>query len=155
MIEQRIWPLSFQEAIFRPFFNKIPIRPWPIVKSSFTFDSSIGWLQNTAIKFVCCDMPEATRETIGFMGVMARWEREQIAKRTKEALAEKKRQGVKLGYHIPAVRRGLYRYWKEYKKQHKAIVKEQKKKARKNHHHHQSLLRPKEKISGLFHSLSF
>ncbi len=76
-------------------------------------------------------MPEATRETIGFMGVMARWEREQIAKRTKEALAEKKRQGVKLGYHIPAVRRGLHRYWKEYKKQHKAIVKEQKKKAKK------------------------
>ena len=91
----------------------------------------IGWLQTTDIKFVCCDMPQATRETIGFMGVMARWEREQIAKRTKEALAEKKRQGVKLGYHIPAVRRGLHRYWKEYKKQHKAIVKEQKKKAKK------------------------
>ena len=90
----------------------------------------IGWLQTTDIKFVCCDMPQATRETIGFMGVMARWEREQIAKRTKEALAEKKRKGVKLGYHIPAVRRGLHRYWKAHKKKHKAIQKEQKKLAK-------------------------
>ena len=40
------------------------------------------------IKFVCCDMPEATRETIGIFGVLARWEREQISKRTKEALNE-------------------------------------------------------------------
>ena len=31
----------------------------------------IGWIQKTKIKFICCDMPEATRETIGFMAVIA------------------------------------------------------------------------------------
>ena len=64
----------------------------------------IGWIQKTDIEFVCCDMPQAGRETIGFMGVMARWEREQISKRTKEALAEKKKEGIKLGYHNPRVK---------------------------------------------------
>ena len=72
----------------------------------------IGWIQKTDIQFKCCDMPEATRETIGFMGVMARWEREQIAKRTKEALAEKRKQGVKLGSNNPKVKAGLKAYWK-------------------------------------------
>ena len=85
----------------------------------------IGWLQKTVIKFVCCDMPQATRETIGFMGVMARWEREQIARRTKEALAEKKKKGVKLGYDRREVRAGLKRYWREYKKNKKATEKKQ------------------------------
>ena len=79
----------------------------------------IGWLQKMGIKFVCCDMPEATRETIGIFGVLARWEREQISKRTKEALAEKKRQGMKLGYHRREVRAGVKRYWREYKKNRK------------------------------------
>ena len=80
----------------------------------------IGWLQKTDIRFVCCDMPQATRETIGFMGVMARWEREQIAKRTKEALAEKKKKGIKLV--SPAeVRAGVKRYWKEYKRKQKNL----------------------------------
>ena len=76
----------------------------------------IAWLQKTKIKFVCCDMPEATSETIGFMGVMARWEREQIAKRTKDALAEKRKQGVKLGAHNPKVARGL-KAWRAKRKQ--------------------------------------
>ncbi len=62
------------------------------------------------IDFVCCDMPEATRETIGFMAVIARWEREQIAKRTKEALAEKRKEGVPLGAHNPKVRKALERW---------------------------------------------
>ena len=71
----------------------------------------IAFLQDD-IDFVCCDMPQATRETIGFMAVMARWEREQIAKRTKEALAEKRKAGVKLGSHNPRVREGLNK-WRE------------------------------------------
>ena len=70
----------------------------------------IGWLQKTDIKFVCCDMPQATRETIGFMSVMARWEREQIARRTKEALSIKREKGVLLGSKNPKVRAGLKRY---------------------------------------------
>ena len=62
------------------------------------------------LDFVCCDMPQATRETIGFMAVMARWEREQIGKRTKEALAEKRKEGVKLGSHNPKVLAGLEKW---------------------------------------------
>ena len=85
----------------------------------------IGWLQNTIIKFVCCDMPQATRETIGFMGILARWEREQIARRTKEALAEKKKKGVKLGYDRREVREGIKKHWKAYKKEQKALKKQQ------------------------------
>ena len=95
----------------------------------------IGWIQNTGIKFVCCDMPEATRETIGFMGVMARWEREQIAQRTKEALAERKKAGVKLGSHHPKTRRCLEKMWKEKRRQkkirEKALEKERKALAKK------------------------
>ena len=72
------------------------------------------------IDFVCCDMPEATRETIGFMAVIARWEREQIAKRTKEALAEKRKEGVPLGAHNPKVRKALER-WRAEKKRKKVI----------------------------------
>ena len=85
----------------------------------------IGWLQNTNIKFVCCDMPQAARETIGIFGVLARWEREQISKRTKEALAEKKREGVKLGFHRREVKAGVKRYWKAYKKRKKELQKQQ------------------------------
>ena len=87
----------------------------------------IGWLQKTPIKFICCDMPEANRANIGIFAVMAQWERDQISKRTKEALAEKKRQGVKLGYHRREVKAGVDRYWREYKKQKKALQKAQKK----------------------------
>ena len=72
------------------------------------------------VDFVCCDMPQATRETIGFMAVMARWEREQIGKRTKEALAEKRRAGVALGAHNPKVQAGLIR-WRQKQAQKKAL----------------------------------
>ena len=95
----------------------------------------IAHLQDN-IDFVCCDMPQATRETIGFMAVIARWEREQIAKRTKEALAEKKKKGVKLGSHNPRVQKGLEK-WRNtqalnraVKEKQKAIDKEKKKKAK-------------------------
>ena len=68
------------------------------------------------IDFVCCDMPQANRATIGFMGVIAQWEREQISKRTKEALAEKKKKGVKLGWHNPKIKASLEKYWSKHKK---------------------------------------
>ncbi len=50
----------------------------------------IGWIQNSNIRFICADMPQATRETIGFMGVMARWEREQISQRTRGSFGREK-----------------------------------------------------------------
>jgi DNA invertase Pin-like site-specific DNA recombinase len=54
-------------------------------------------LKNSGINFVCADMPEMNTLTIGIFAVMAQHEREMISKRTKEALAAKKKQGYKLG----------------------------------------------------------
>lgn len=56
-------------------------------------------LRNTGINFVVCDMPDLNTMTVGVMAVMAQAEREMCSKRTKEALAIKKAQGVKLGSH--------------------------------------------------------
>lgn len=54
-------------------------------------------LRDSGVEFVCADMPEANTLTIGVMATMAQYERELIAERTRKALAEKKRQGVRLG----------------------------------------------------------
>jgi len=54
-------------------------------------------LQNSGQPFVCCDMPEADKFTVGIMAVMAQKERDDLSQRTKAALAVKKAQGVKLG----------------------------------------------------------
>ena len=54
-------------------------------------------LQNSKLEFVCCDMPQADRFTIGIMIVMAQKERDDISRRTKAALAALKARGVKLG----------------------------------------------------------
>ena len=54
-------------------------------------------LRDSGVEFVCADMPEANTLTIGVMATMAQYERELIADRTRRALAEKKKQGVKLG----------------------------------------------------------
>ncbi|MCY0971040.1 recombinase family protein [Chryseobacterium wangxinyae] len=54
-------------------------------------------LKDSKVKFVCCDMPEATDVTIGIMAVLAQDERERTSQRTKAALAELKAKGVQLG----------------------------------------------------------
>ena len=72
----------------------------------------IANLQKSNVEFVCADMPEANSLTISLLGCLAQWERDQIAKRTKLALAEKKLDPkIKLGSHNKKVLKGLKKYW--------------------------------------------
>ena len=59
--------------------------------------SFIFTLRDSKIDFICCDMPNANSVTIGIMAVLAQDERERISHRTKSALAELKKRGIKLG----------------------------------------------------------
>ena len=68
------------------------------------------------VPFVCADCPDANRDTIAILGIFARKERELISSRTKEALYEKKKKGVKLGWHNPKIKAGLENYWLKHKK---------------------------------------
>ena len=54
-------------------------------------------LQDSKMKFVCVDMPEANHFTVGLMACLADYERELISERTKAALKAAKARGVKLG----------------------------------------------------------
>ena len=49
------------------------------------------------VKFICCDMPEANEFTIHILSAVAVHERKMTAERTKNALAQLKAQGKKLG----------------------------------------------------------
>ena len=90
-------------------------------------------LQKHKIKFVVCDMPEATPLNIHIMGAIAQYERETISKRTSRALQELKKQGKKLGSHNPKVKRGLKKLWKERRKKRAEIKKLAKKNPIKKH----------------------
>lgn len=54
-------------------------------------------LRDSEVDFVACDLPDANTLTIGIMASFAQHEAEQIAKRTRAALAQKKAQGFTLG----------------------------------------------------------
>src|SRR5262249_45165796 len=54
-------------------------------------------LRDAGIDFVCADMPELDRFTVGIHALIAERERDLISARTKAALAAAKRRGVKLG----------------------------------------------------------
>jgi DNA invertase Pin-like site-specific DNA recombinase len=54
-------------------------------------------LRDAGIDFVCADMPELDRFTVGIHALIAERERDMISARTKSALAAAKRRGVKLG----------------------------------------------------------
>ena len=62
----------------------------------------VAGLMESGVDFVACDMPYANRFTVHVMSAVAEWEREQVSKRTADALAEKKKQGVRLGNPRPA-----------------------------------------------------
>jgi len=57
----------------------------------------ISGLIETGCDFVAADMPQANKVMIQMHAVMSEWERDQISKRTKDALAVAKARGVVLG----------------------------------------------------------
>lgn len=54
-------------------------------------------LQKAKVQIAFADMPQADRLVIGVMAMLAEWEREQISKRTKAALAVAKQRGRNVG----------------------------------------------------------
>jgi DNA invertase Pin-like site-specific DNA recombinase len=61
-------------------------------------------LQKAGVRFVIAEMPDATELTIHIYAALAQHERKLISQRTKDALAELKKKGVKLG--SPILKRG-------------------------------------------------
>lgn len=62
----------------------------------------VSGLLETGCDFVAADMPQANKVMIQMHAVMAEWERDQISKRTRDALAAAKARGVALGTAGPA-----------------------------------------------------
>ena len=60
-------------------------------------------LNDTKVRFVCADFPEASREMLQMRMVFAEWEARRIGERTKAALHELKKKGVKLGSPTPEI----------------------------------------------------
>jgi DNA invertase Pin-like site-specific DNA recombinase len=54
-------------------------------------------LHKAGVRFVAADMPDANEAMVGFMAVMAGWERKMIGERTRQALQAAKARGTKLG----------------------------------------------------------
>lgn len=54
-------------------------------------------LQHSSVNFICCDMPDANRLTIGLMANIADYERQLISERTRAAMKAAKARGVTLG----------------------------------------------------------
>ncbi len=62
----------------------------------------VAHLQDANVPFRAADMPTADKTMVLIFSVLAQWEREQIASRTKSALAAAKARGVRLGNPRPA-----------------------------------------------------
>lgn len=59
----------------------------------------VAALMDSGVEFVCCDMPSANRLTLHVVAAVAEDEARRISERTKAALAQAKKRGVKLGTH--------------------------------------------------------
>lgn len=58
-------------------------------------------LMDSGVEFICADLPSATRLTLHILAAVAEEESRLVSERTKAALAEAKKRGVKLGSHRP------------------------------------------------------
>lgn len=74
--------------------------------------SDINFIENlnTDIDFVCCDMPEVSRRSIGIIVDMARFEHKQKAQRIRAGLATKRKAGAPLGANHPKIKAGLLKW---------------------------------------------
>jgi DNA invertase Pin-like site-specific DNA recombinase len=59
-------------------------------------------LQESGVKFIAVDMPQADNFTVGIMALVAQKEREATSTRTIQALQQAKRRGTRLGNPSPA-----------------------------------------------------
>lgn len=57
----------------------------------------VSSLMEAGVEFIACDLPQATNFTIHLYAALAEMEAKLISERTKNALAEKKKQGFRLG----------------------------------------------------------
>ena len=67
----------------------------------------VSGLMRHQIDFVVCDHPNAPSFLLHILASMGQFEREQISKRTKDALAVAKERGVKLGSDNPIIRQAI------------------------------------------------
>jgi DNA invertase Pin-like site-specific DNA recombinase len=58
-------------------------------------------LMDSGVEFICADIPSANRLTLHILAAVAEEESRLVSERTKAALAEAKKHGVKLGSHRP------------------------------------------------------
>ena len=68
--------------------------------------SFIFSLRDAGVDFVCTDLPDFNTLTLGLFATIAQHEREMISQRTRLALQEKKKQGIKLGSPKLRTKRG-------------------------------------------------
>lgn len=96
------WRALMQDASQHKFDIVVATKIDRIMRSVATLDTEINRLMSYGVELRCVSQPIDFHGSQGklmlqFLGAIAEWERNIIAERTKEALAVKRSQGVRLG----------------------------------------------------------